>query len=277
MTKKLLLICFIILLATACSNGDADNESSNSIVWEEADNGGKTLDGVIFETQFDEYVEGTQEIIGIWTNTLDDSMLFGHTFALEKKVDGIWRKVTKVTDIEYAFTNEGIILEANGTKEEKYWLEPFTDNLTSGEYRINTTFSRETLNGVDYDPGNHPEYQVYGYFTVGSNVNKSIDSSDIFTKEDITAAMNIVMDYFNENFRGCDLVYLSYDESISLPSSPEWAAQYGADEAIVFVSSFDVDENGGDGSLNPNSTYEDWLWILTRSSKSNWTLQTWGY
>ena len=33
---------------------------------------------------------------------------------------------------------------------------------------------------------------------------------------------------------------------------------------------------GGDGSLNPNSTYRNYQWILTRSS-GRWELQTWGY
>ena len=56
-----------------------------------------------------------------------------------------------------------------------------------------------------------------------------------------------------------------------------WAEQYDAEQAIVLVSSFDVDSSGGDGSLNPNSTYDNWKWILTRNDNEKWTLQTWGY
>lgn len=37
----------------------------------------------------------------------------------------------------------------------------------------------------------------------------------------------------------------------------EFTARYNADEVIVLLSAFDVDESGGDGSLNPNSTYTD--------------------
>ena len=48
-------------------------------------------------------------------------------------------------------------------------------------------------------------------------------------------------------------------------------------EAVVLTSSFDVDGRGGDGSLNPNSSYTKWLWILTRTGSGDWILQTWGY
>ncbi|MDR3277336.1 MAG: hypothetical protein LBT12_01065 [Oscillospiraceae bacterium] len=44
------------------------------------------------------------------------------------------------------------------------------------------------------------------------------------------------------------------------------------------LSDFEVDASGGDGSLNPNSTYTDWSWILTRdSSSAEWRVDTWGY
>lgn len=31
-------------------------------------------------------------------------------------------------------------------------------------------------------------------------------------------------------------------------------------ELIVLLSTFDTDENGGDGSFNPNDTYTNWQW-----------------
>ena len=56
-----------------------------------------------------------------------------------------------------------------------------------------------------------------------------------------------------------------------------WAERYDADQAVVVTSDFDVDESGGDGSLNPNSTYSDWEWVLVRDEGGQWTVQTWGY
>ena len=53
--------------------------------------------------------------------------------------------------------------------------------------------------------------------------------------------------------------------------------QYGADEAIVLTSTFDVDGSGGDGSLNPNSTYKDWIWLLVRNKQGEWKHVDHGY
>lgn len=45
---------------------------------------------------------------------------------------------------------------------------------------------------------------------------------------------------------------------------------------MVLYSDFDVDGSGGDGSLNPNSTYTDWSWVLVRENGGAWKIATWG-
>lgn len=45
----------------------------------------------------------------------------------------------------------------------------------------------------------------------------------------------------------------------------------------MLVSAFDVDASGGDGSLNPNDTYEDWEWVLVRDKDGTWHHVTHGY
>ena len=57
----------------------------------------------------------------------------------------------------------------------------------------------------------------------------------------------------------------------------EWAEQAQAEEAIILVSTFEVDASGGDGSLNPNSTYTGWQWILVRSANGAWEHRDHGY
>ena len=104
-----------------------------------------------------------------------------------------------------------------------------------------------------------------------------IGSSDVFTQEDIESAMGIVTEFFRKEFEGCTLKTLEYSEELTRDDAEEWAEQYDAEEAIVLISSFYVAPNGGDGSLNTDSTYENWQWILTRNSGEAWTLQTWGY
>jgi hypothetical protein len=109
-----------------------------------------------------------------------------------------------------------------------------------------------------------------------SSVNLTVSKSEIYSEQDITDAMDVVKLKFNKDFRGCKLTDLWYDEKRSVSSSG-WAAQYNADEAIVLLSNFNVGPSGGDGSLNPNSIYKGWNWILVRNKGSKWELKTWGY
>ena len=88
--------------------------------------------------------------------------------------------------------------------------------------------------------------------------------------------MHQVIDYFNENFKGCTLkeIYYAGDNENYFK---EILQQYGADEAIVLTSTFDVYGSGGDGSLNPNSTYKDWIWLLVRNKQGEWKHVDHGY
>lgn len=110
-----------------------------------------------------------------------------------------------------------------------------------------------------------------------SKVSKLFVTSGHYSEEDIYEAMDVVVEYFSNNFEGCTLIDLRYDESISVAAGKEWAEIYKAEEAIVLLSSFDVDASGGDGSLNPNTTYDNWQWILVRDVGELWRLETWGY
>ena len=108
------------------------------------------------------------------------------------------------------------------------------------------------------------------------DVKRVVPPSELYNSESINDAMDVVVRYFRKEFEGCKLTWLIYDESMAA-AADEWAAQYGADEAIVLLSTFEVGPEGGDGSLAPNSLYTNWQWILTRSAGGAWQLQTWGY
>ncbi len=110
-----------------------------------------------------------------------------------------------------------------------------------------------------------------------SEVQVITGESAVFTQREIENAMEVAMNYFRREFDGCTMTRIEYSEERSEAAAREWAQQYGADEGIVLYSSFDVDGSGGDGSLNPNSTYSNWQWILTRNKGGNWVLRTWGY
>ena len=106
---------------------------------------------------------------------------------------------------------------------------------------------------------------------------RQMGQSERYSEAEIARAMDQVEDYFRKEFDGCKLLNLRCDEEKTRAEAEEWAQQYGADEAIVLYSDFEVDSSGGDGSLNPDSTYRNWKWILVRSRNGAWELKTWGY
>ena len=96
---------------------------------------------------------------------------------------------------------------------------------------------------------------------------KSVDS-EVYSQEDIDAAVG---------WNGCTLREIYYAGDDSIEPHQDWAERNDADEVIVLLSSFDVDSSGGDGSLNPDSTYSDWKWILVRSDGGKWKHVDHGY
>ena len=119
----------------------------------------------------------------------------------------------------------------------------------------------------------------------GKNSGGNVDSvqvpdwkpSEIYSDDDIEAAFQTVKQYFQSEFDGCTLTKLYYPGDTYGDEFNAWAQRYAADEAIVLFSSFDVDSSGGDGSLEPDSTYEDWNWILIRSDGGAWEHADHGY
>lgn len=99
--------------------------------------------------------------------------------------------------------------------------------------------------------------------------------SEIYTQQDIDTAAQAVLDYFEQNFDGCTMKTLQYagDDVVEA----EEAVRDSDVEVIVFTSSFDVDASGGDGSLNPNSTYTGWNWIFSRTQGGQWNHVDHGY
>ena len=111
-----------------------------------------------------------------------------------------------------------------------------------------------------------------------SKVNISIpEKSDLYTTKEIEDAIDTAMDYFKKEFDGCTLTEIAYAGDDRSNDYAEWAQRIGGDEVIVLVSSFDVDASGGDGSLNPNSTYTKWMWILAREEGGKWQHVDHGY
>jgi len=119
-----------------------------------------------------------------------------------------------------------------------------------------------------------------GLCACGGKVNeaKTHDvSSEMYTQEDITSAIDTIKAEFKRNWSGCSLTEIYYAGDEYTKDYQDWADRNNADEVIVLLSSFDVDSSGGDGSLNSNSTYDNWNWILVRASDGKWKHVDHGY
>ena len=126
----------------------------------------------------------------------------------------------------------------------------------------------------------------FGGCNVGTTKNTEINYgySNKFSENEIKSAIDTVRRNF-KYFIGCDLRKLWYDEIIS-NSEIENYLLYGngsengskKENVIILLSDFYVDSTGGDGSFEPNSIYENWMWILIRKENAaNWELDDWGY
>ncbi|MBR6527712.1 MAG: hypothetical protein IKT45_07175 [Lachnospiraceae bacterium] len=102
-------------------------------------------------------------------------------------------------------------------------------------------------------------------------------TSEIYTHKEIESAIDEILHYFKKNFDGCTLREITYAGDEKTLAHAEWAERHDADDVIVLISTFDVDGSGGDGSLNPNSTYTRWMWILVRDGKGRWKHVDHGY
>lgn len=108
-----------------------------------------------------------------------------------------------------------------------------------------------------------------------SGVEIMLGESELYSENELRQAVDLVLRQFQKGFEGCKLLNIRYDEDESLKWADGWAEQYDAKEAIVLYSDFLVIGNRNP-TLNGNSKYENWGWILVRSGGS-WELKTWGY
>ncbi|WP_243128337.1 DUF4829 domain-containing protein [Clostridium chromiireducens] len=127
-------------------------------------------------------------------------------------------------------------------------------------------------------------FVVYKQVGKTDNVVVSIGATDKFSENELNDAVNCVEKSF-KSYKGCTLTKLWYDEKKSdqfiegyLKNGRGSVNGVKPENVIVLLSNFDVDPSGGDGSLNPNSTYDNYNWILIRGSKmDNWKVDDRGY
>lgn len=106
---------------------------------------------------------------------------------------------------------------------------------------------------------------------------KQWEPSLMYSDSEIEDAIDVILREFDMAWDGCTLTEITYAGDAKSLAHQEWAERYGADEVIVLISSFEVDSSGGDGSLNPDSRYGNWMWILVRKGNGKWKHVDHGY
>nr|WP_302418025.1 DUF4829 domain-containing protein [uncultured Romboutsia sp.] len=128
------------------------------------------------------------------------------------------------------------------------------------------------------------------FLLVGCNQNNKptdikldIGESTKFSKEEIDNAVDCLKRSFD--FEASTLTKIYYNEEISNTAVEDYL-QFGngsvnkvkAENVIVLLSDFDVDNSGDNPVLNPGETYTNYNWILIRDDKnSDWKVDDWGF
>ncbi|MBQ8134076.1 MAG: hypothetical protein IJ192_06715 [Clostridia bacterium] len=120
---------------------------------------------------------------------------------------------------------------------------------------------------------------IYSFFIKGNTwftqydltyTEQTINQSN-FSENDINAAAEEVKQYFKNNFGGCVLLRLSYDEENTLDQ--EWHREYS--EAICFKSDYYMLKEPVAGVMNRNRN--NWNWTVLHDSDGSWRVVNYGY
>ena len=112
-----------------------------------------------------------------------------------------------------------------------------------------------------------------------SNIKIDYKTSELYSKEDMDAAIKLILEEFN-TWEGCTLYDISYTDdqncTDNLSHVNELSDDKQFDECIVFTSNFHSPKEGG-GAWEPDYDYENWGWYLGRVKGEDWVLLDWGY
>jgi hypothetical protein len=113
---------------------------------------------------------------------------------------------------------------------------------------------------------------LMSFSSCGSGSVKIVDhSSEIYSDEDITSAMKVVMQAF-ESYELWYLLELSYIGDDRMEGYQDYTEREEADEVIVLLSDFYISIFSDSPVMNTGSKYEDYNWILVRNEGEEWRI-----
>lgn len=101
--------------------------------------------------------------------------------------------------------------------------------------------------------------------------------SNIYTDDEIESAIKVIKADFKKDWKGCTLKKIAYLGDERLKDYREFADRNNYTDVLVLTSDFYVAPTGADGSLNADSTYRDFKWILVRNKGEAWKHVDHGY
>ena len=117
---------------------------------------------------------------------------------------------------------------------------------------------------------------LFGLAGCGDAVSVGGFSSKYMNNDDYEAAVQEVMTYFS-SFEGCTMKKIGYAGDAAVKTEAE-ARGLAPEEVIVLTSTFETDGENHNNGLNPNYTYEDYTWTLTRDTTAGlWEVTDHGY
>ena len=110
----------------------------------------------------------------------------------------------------------------------------------------------------------------------GSSVKVGSFSSLIFNSDEYDEAVQEVFTYF-DSFEGCTMTEIGYAGDDAVRAEAE-ARGLAPEQVMVLTSTFTTDSEDHQNGLEPDHTYEDYKWILTRNtSVEPWNHEDHGY
>lgn len=117
------------------------------------------------------------------------------------------------------------------------------------------------------------------------NVERDAGASERFSAKEVERAMDVVLEKFKITFFGCEMTNIWYNEDVSAAVVKSYLENGNgilnnatAENTIVILSNFYVDNDGAKLGLSPNSVVKKWSWILIRENvNSRWKVDAWGY
>ena len=110
----------------------------------------------------------------------------------------------------------------------------------------------------------------------GSSIKVGSFSSLIFDSDEYDDAVQEVFTYF-DSFEGCTMTEIGYagDDAVRAEAKARGLAP---EQVMVLTSTFTTDSEDHQNGLEPDHTYEDYKWILTRNTSAEpWNHEDHGY